>query len=89
MQKKYKISVRNYLERIPFKGDVIQEIEVINRVLRCTPMGNFNAIFCIYMGKEYLVQSDDGDITDPFRAEESYLESLFIDVSGINEKTFS
>lgn len=86
---KHRIQVRNYLEREPFKRHVFQEVETIKRKLTSCVIGNFNPVFCRYMGKEYLVSSDEGDISDPFRADESYLNSLFIDVTGINEKTFS
>jgi hypothetical protein len=41
-------------------------------------MGNFNPLFCTYNGKKYLVQSECGDLSDPFRREESWLEKLFI-----------
>jgi hypothetical protein len=50
----------------------------IKRQLRAEQIGNFNPIFCTYQGKRILVQSDDGDLSDPFRREESYLKTLYI-----------
>ncbi len=38
-------------------------------------------IYCRYQLKTYLVHSEAGDISDPFRADSSYLETLFIDIS--------
>ena len=58
-----------------------KEIEVIHRTLRSEAIGNFNPIFCTYQGKKHLVQSLEGDISDPFRREESYLKSLYIEIS--------
>ena len=42
-------------------------------------VGNFNRCACRYKGRTFLVQSDAGDLGDPFRADESYATSLFID----------
>ena len=55
-------------------------VAVINRVLRAEMMGNFNPIFCTYKGKERLVKSEEGDLSDPFRREEGYRTSLYIEV---------
>ncbi|KKK89362.1 hypothetical protein LCGC14_2733870 [marine sediment metagenome] len=52
--------------------------EVIKRVLRAEACGNFNPIFCTYKGKEHLVHSQEGDISDPFRRDETYLKTLYI-----------
>ena len=57
-----------------------KEIEVINRTLRAEAMGNFNPIFCQYNYKQYLVHSEDGDLSDPFRREFSYLKTLYIEI---------
>ncbi len=43
-------------------------------------IGNFNPMFCTYKGERMLVHSDSGDLSDPFRREESYLKTLFIEV---------
>ena len=55
-------------------------IETIKRVLRAECIGNFNPIFCRYNNKQYLVQSGEGDLSDPFRREPSYLQHLYIEV---------
>jgi len=54
------------------------KIEIIFRVLRCEQIGNFCPIFCTYKGKRTLVFSDEGDLSDPFRRDETYTDSLFI-----------
>ena len=62
-------------------GEPGEKIESIRRVLRAEAIGNFNPIFCTYKGeKRNLVQSRHGDLSDPFRREESYLNSLYIEV---------
>jgi hypothetical protein len=61
-----------------FFGEGGEVVEVIKRTLRAECIGNFNPIFCTYKGKRTLVKSKAGDISDPFRREESYLASLFI-----------
>ncbi len=53
-------------------------VETIQRKLRAEQIGNFNPLFCTYKGKRTLVHSDEGDISDPFRRQESYLQTLFI-----------
>jgi len=52
----------------------------IKRVLRVKQIGNFNPLFCTYHEKEFLVSSMAGDLSDPFRREESYLDSLYIEI---------
>jgi hypothetical protein len=54
--------------------------ETIQRVPWGEAIGNFNPIFCRYKGERTLVHSEEGDISDPFRREESYLKTLFIRV---------
>ena len=53
-------------------------VETIKRKLKFEPIGNFAPAFATYKGKEYLVNSFQGDLSDPFRANESYLTSLYI-----------
>ena len=53
-------------------------VETVARVIWAEQIGNFNPFFCTYKGKTCLVQSDDGDVSDPFRREESYANSFFI-----------
>lgn len=62
-------------------------IETIKRVLRAEAVGNFNPIYCTYKKDSYQVQSDEGDLSDPFRREESYAKSLYIEVDDPNDKT--
>ena len=54
--------------------------KIIKRKLKFEAIGNFCPAFVTYKGKEYLVNSDKGDLSDPFRANESYLKSLYITV---------
>lgn len=76
--KRYMIEVRENGERYGNPGKVI---EVIKRVLRAESIGNFNPIFCTYRGKRELVKSMAGDISDPFRRDGTYLETLYIETS--------
>ncbi len=69
-KQKYKIQVR-----LLGKG-----IITVKRKLFAKQVGNFNPIFCTYKGKKYLVHSTEGDISDPFRRDESYLKTLYIEV---------
>lgn len=85
---KHKIEVRNYIQgkwyhaELPMYPEVVYQIvETVKRKLRSKVIGNFNPIFCTYRGRSYVVKSDEGDLSDPFRREESYLESLWIDVT--------
>lgn len=55
-------------------------VETITRKCWAESIGNFNPIFCRYKNKRTLVHSDDGDLSDPFRREEGYLKTLFIEV---------
>jgi hypothetical protein len=55
-------------------------IAVIQPKIWSEAIGNFNPIFCKYRGKRHLVQSDMGDISDPFRRDESYLKTMYIDL---------
>lgn len=55
---------------------------VISRKVYCDQVGNFNRFACRYNGQTFLVHSDEGDIGDPFRADESYLKSLFIEMDS-------
>ena len=57
-----------------------QLCNIIMRKLKFEAIGNFCPAFVTYKGKEYLVNSDKGDLSDPFRANESYLKSLYITV---------
>ena len=54
--------------------------KIIRRKLKFEAIGNFCPAFVTYQGKEYLVKSEKGDLSDPFRANESYLDRLYITV---------
>jgi hypothetical protein len=69
--KKYQIQVINK------SGDIIKTIK---RTLWSECIGNFNPLFCRYLTKRHLVKSKEGDLSDPFRREASYLENLFITI---------
>lgn len=69
MKRKYKIKV------LDDRGKPIAEV---NRVLVSEQIGNFNPIFCTYAGERHLVRSASGDLSDPFRRDPSYLNSLYI-----------
>lgn len=73
MQNKVKIEVRQM-----HQDGFYTVIETIFRKCWAEQIGNFNPIFCRYQKKRTLVHSDNGDLSDMFRREESYKESLFI-----------
>jgi hypothetical protein len=62
------------------KKDGGEVITTIKRKLRAEAIGNFNPIFCQYDYEQHLVKSEEGDLSDPFRREKSYLETLYIEV---------
>jgi len=53
-------------------------VGTIDRKLVSESIGNFNPIFCTYHYRKYLVESILGDLSDPFRREEEYLNHLYI-----------
>lgn len=55
-----------------------QFIETIKRVLTFVVLGNWNPAYCVYKREKYQVHSVHGDMSDPFRRDESYLDSLYI-----------
>jgi hypothetical protein len=63
-----------------FFGEGGETIETIKRKVWAEAFGNFSPIFCRYKGNRELVKSKSGDISDPFRRDESYLSSLFISI---------
>jgi hypothetical protein len=64
-----------------------QIINTIKRKLRSEQIGNFCPIFCTYKGNNRtLVKSEEGDLSDPFRRTESYVQSLFIEVDELTIK---
>ena len=75
--KKYKIEVREKGEKYGEPGKLI---ETIKRKLYAEQIGNFNPIFCRYKNTKYLVQSMEGDLSDPFRRTPEYLNTLFIEI---------
>lgn len=50
----------------------------ILRKLHVDQVGNFNRVACRYAKKTYIVHSEAGDLGDPFRADPSYLDRLYI-----------
>ena len=72
MKRKYTIEVRSTYGLKPYKIKV-------NKLI-AENCGNFNPIYCMHGGVKRLVQSNKGDLSDPFRREESYLDSLFITI---------
>jgi hypothetical protein len=59
-------------------------VETVSRTIRFEQVGNFNPAFCTYKGEKYLVQSFEGDLSDPFRRTEAYLTTLYIETSNEN-----
>ncbi len=78
---KKQIQVRQYAEgRTHHTSDQYNVVETISRKPWLECIGNFNPMFCRYKGQRTLVHSDSGDLSDPFRREEGYLKTLFIEV---------
>ena len=91
MNKKHTIQVRKYQagqtshgsETIgAITGDFgkFDMVETIKRTVKAEQIGNFNPLFCQYKGKQCLVNSDEGDLSDPFRRSESYAKSFYISI---------
>ena len=79
MSAKSLIEVRKYgHDQYGFKTTYMV-IDHIKRKLRAEQIGNFNPLFCTFNRKRTLVKSDEGDLSDPFRREESYAKSLYIE----------
>lgn len=66
--------------RIELKDKSGETQGYIFRVLKAEYCGNFNPVFCQYNKERYLVKSTEGDLSDPFRRNESYLTSLYIEI---------
>lgn len=83
MSKRYTIQVRQYPKGTPkyqrYKA-IYCVLETITRVMWAEAIGNFNPMFCTYKHKRTLVQSDEGDLSDPFRRDETYADTLYIEV---------
>jgi hypothetical protein len=82
--KKQSIQVRDYTDyQTTFENylnpPIPPTLATVNRKLYAIQIGNFCPVFCRYQGKTYQVQSKHGDLSDPFRADETYLETLYID----------
>jgi hypothetical protein len=61
-------------------GEPGKLIKTIQRRAWLEAIGNFNPMFCRYNKERHLVQSIEGDLSDPFRRTESYLTTLYIEV---------
>ena len=57
-------------------------IQIIVRKIYSQQIGNFNPFFCRFNKLTFQVHSDEGDISDPFRREESYAQSFFIKLNN-------
>ena len=78
---KYKIQVRKKVA-----GKLYFEAwGYIWRVPWSEPIGNFNPMFCQFQNKRTLVQSEHGDLSDPFRRDESYAETLYVELGENDE----
>ncbi len=77
MSKRYAVQVREPGPNGRY-SDPGAVIATINRVLWQEAIGNFCPLFCTYKGKRCLVNSLEGDASDPFRREESYAQSFYI-----------
>lgn len=91
-RKKYTIQVRKYLAgQTPHGSSSIgaitgnygkfEMVATVTRTIRAEQIGNFSPIFCTYKGKRTLVNSEAGDLSDPFRRTENYVKTFFIVIS--------
>ncbi len=53
--------------------------KTVERRIHTCQIGNFNPLFCWYGRKVQLVQTQDGDISDPFRVTAEMFDKLYID----------
>ena len=81
-EKVYPIEVRLYKEGTTHYSmkPVYKVIEVIHRKIWVEQIGNFSPFFCEYKGKRTPIHSDSGDLSDPFRREEDYAKTFFIEI---------
>lgn len=78
---KQQIEVRQYSDGLNhYRSNQYNIVETISRKPWLESIGNFTPMFCRYKGKRTLVHSDAGDLSDPFRADASYLKTLFIEI---------
>lgn len=77
MKRKYKIKVCEKGEKYGIPG---KEIKTISRVITSLPIGNFNPFFVTYNKKPYLLKSLSGDLSDPFRRNEDYAKTFYIEI---------
>ena len=77
MKKRYQIAIRAAGEHGRY-GEPGPVLATIRRVIRAEQIGNFNPLFCTYKGRRELVYSLEGDVSDPFRREESYADTFYI-----------
>ena len=91
MAKRFKIQVRQVAPGYSLfdSNAPYTVVETIERVLYAEQCGNFNPVFCSYKNcHRTLVHSEHGDISDPFRRDDTYLTSLYIRVSAAPENSF-
>lgn len=77
IMEKQRIEVRKKGTRYGEPGELV---EVITRKAWFESIGNFSPMFCRYHGKRMLVKSMEGDLSDPFRRDMWYLDSLYIEI---------
>ncbi len=77
---KQNIEVRKYDRDQYGSKTTYMVVDHIKRKLWAEQIGNFNPLFCTFNKKRNLVKSDDGDLSDPFRREQNYVNSLYIEV---------
>ena len=84
MKKKYPIEVRQLIEGSKEYGHPnygkYTSLGTIQRMPRAEQIGNFCPLFVTYKGKDRLLQSMAGDLSDPFRREESYANTFYIEL---------
>jgi hypothetical protein len=77
MNQKHTVNVCKPSGKFRIMGEVIEQIQV---PLKAEQTGNFSFIYCIHKRKKYWVNSELGDISDPFRRTEEYLSKLYIEI---------
>jgi len=68
---------RRFVIRVKRDGKIITTIQ---RTIYSKIIGNFNPFYCRYNNREYLVYSELGKISDPFRYDKEMLKTLYIEV---------
>ena len=67
-----------------FRVEVYQNGKLVDEVKRTLIVQRSNSFVIKYDGKRYTAQSKAGDLSDPLERDDSFLDSLFIEIGADN-----